>query len=237
MPVYENFTRSSKLPNEYLILVLPVQQITINVTWLFFVAKALIKPQTANFNEIHNYVSHFTCSVPLFAYVKFRTGLYNIINTRILTSYVPRNKPNSGNKIPQLFSASLCKEHITDTPAHASPTKRREDTCFGSSVFRRAEKSLFEAIIAFVRPQEKEVASGCSPTTLPAALHSLRQLRTGVSPRQRPVEPFDCSVSCCDVKWTSSGRKTFSSGVVYLKKDAFYTTATTSHTRTFTLFL
>jgi hypothetical protein len=80
-------------------------------------------------------------------------------------------------KFHNYFQFPSAKNTQHDTPAHAN---RNEDTCFGSSVFRGTEKSLFEAIIPFVRPQEKEVGSGSSATTLPAALHSLRQLRAGV---------------------------------------------------------
>jgi hypothetical protein len=70
-----------------------------------------------------------------------------------------------------------------DTSAHASRTKRCVDTCVGSCVFPRVEESLFEAIIPFVRPAQKEVASGCSKACRPAAPRSLQQLWARASGR------------------------------------------------------
>jgi hypothetical protein len=62
------------------------------------------------------------------------------------------------HKISRSISVSFCKEHITYyISAHASLIKQCEDTKFGFCVFTRTEKSL-EAIIPFVKPQEKDVS-------------------------------------------------------------------------------
>ena len=84
---------------------------------------------------------------------------------------------------------------------HASLIKRCEDTKFGFCAFTRTEESL-DAIIPFVKPQEKEMSSrermSCLPTTSCTVLPPTTAGRSYGS--ERPVEqarrraPLCCSI-------------------------------------------